>query len=239
MISYNNLEMFKDIFNSVISSRSAYGLIWEGEHNNKKVVTKMIMLDTGFHYDKDNKVYKDPLNNIISENIASVYFSKNGNKPYYNTQFVHRRSMSIQNFKSEYKKQIELSAHRLAPEVYNIIYCNNYPIHYAFIVMKKMDCSLKDVILSRNNISNEEWTIVNNAIDKLHKKYKYSHGDMKPSNIGINLKNNKIYSVKFIDCNKVLNIDASQLLDVEKYIRRDKRIYVSHGGKIISKSSTE
>ncbi len=219
----------KIIFGEVISRRTAYGLIWEGKYDNKPCVIKMIMLTTGIHYDKNYNVYRDGMNQKLIYEYADYYFSENDEKPFYHTDFRHRRSMTPNNFFYEVDQIIALSKIDLAPSVYGYGICNeSYEIHYGFLVMEKVDCSLKDIYMNRL-LDETEIMIVNGTIDHLHNKYGIIHGDMKPSNIGAYLDHNgRIIKCCFFDCQKIKHRSDYDENKFQQLVKKDWNIYNKH-----------
>jgi serine/threonine protein kinase len=191
------------VFTDVLSRRTAYGLIWLGQYQKRPCVIKMIMLTTGFHYDKTSKEYRTPHGRKINETIAEQYFNHNDKRPFYHMDFRHRRSMTPPAFFKELEELINLGKLGIAPEVYSYGINQSFDIHYAFIVMEKIDCSLKDIYLTRD-LHHDERTIIKNLIDTLHDHHEIIHGDLKPSNIGVFLDRDKrVINGCFFDCQKI------------------------------------
>ena len=106
-------------------------------------------------------------------------------------------------FFKELDELINLGKLGIAPEVYSYGIHQSSDIHYGFIVMEKVDCSLKDIYLVRE-LHHSESKIIDDLIHELHEKYEIIHGDLKPSNIGVFLdKNGKVISGCFFDCQKI------------------------------------
>lgn len=111
--------------------------------------------------------------------------------------------MSLEAFFKEVDDQIRLRQLGLAPKVYGYGLNREHEIHYGFIVMEKIDCSLKDVCLKRKQtplLSCHEKRVITQLIDDLH-QHEMIHGDLKPSNIGVTFgSNDQIKSACFFDC---------------------------------------
>lgn len=189
-------------FNEVISRRTAYGLIWLGHYYHHLCVVKMIMLTTGVHYDKNNKEYRTAQNRPMTELVAGKYFNHNDNQPYFHMDFRHRRSMTPDAFFKEIDDLINLSKMGIAPKVFGYGINRTYPIHYGFIVMEKVDCSLKDIYLKRD-LNMVEGQIIKDLIDHMHDVHGIIHGDLKPSNVGVYLdEHGHVKNACLFDCQK-------------------------------------
>lgn len=190
------------VFGEIISKRTCYGLIWAGQYNKHPCAIKMIMLTSGIHYDKNIGEYMTSSGDMLPEDQINRYFDHNDPIPFMNIDFRHRRSMTPEAFLSEIDDLIGLSKLGIAPIVYGYGINLSHDIHYGFIIMEKVDCSLKDIYLSRN-LSKKENKLVIQAIEQLHDEHGIIHGDLKPSNIGVYLDTNrKIQRVCFFDCQK-------------------------------------
>lgn len=188
-------------FIDVLSRKSAYGIIWNGLLNNtKRCAIKVVAIKTGYHFDKDSQSHKDGNNQVIHD--LSV-FDQIGPIPYIHHDYKHRRAMSKLDFINEAKKMITMSKLNLAPKVYGYGICKKYDIHYGIIVMELLDGCVKDILLKRDLRSSEMKTI-KKTVSKMHEKYMISHGDMKPSNLGIYTNSSgKIKECLILDCHKV------------------------------------
>lgn len=227
------------IFTEVISRRTAYGLIWIGKYRQHNCVVKMIMLTTGIHYDKDLKEYQTPQKTRICEAFADKYFNHNDAKPFYHTDFRHRRSMTPEAYFKEVDDLINLSRLGIAPKVYGFGINHSYPIHYGFIVMDKVDCSLKDIYLTRDLTDNES-TIIKEIIDRLHNKHGFIHGDLKPSNIGVYLdKQGKVINACFFDCQKIKHREQCTPEEFKKLATRESGNFKKHIIKNISEGPSK
>ena len=215
-------------FGDVLSRRTAYGLIWLGKYRNHNCVVKMIMLSTGVHYDKNIKQYQNPVGQVIKEEYANKYFGKNDEKPFYHVDFRHRRSMTPVEFFKELDDLIYLSKLGIAPKVYGYGVNRSHDIHYGFIVMEKVDCSLKDIYLRRELTSTED-KLVHELIDQLHYKQGIVHGDLKPSNLGVYLdQSGHITNACFFDCQKNKHRDKFKPEEYKKLVDRENNTFDKH-----------
>lgn len=231
-------------FNDIISTRTCYGLIWSGSYHDKPCVIKMIMLDSGIHYDKTKRKYLNSLNTSkldLNKGLPSV-FNRDENIPFLHTHFKHRRSMSLNDYLHEAEQMNALSKYGLAPRVYAFFTDTSHPIHYAFLVMQRIDASVKDILVKRPLNLHEE-QIIEETVNKLHQKLGIVHGDMKPSNIGIFLdQKGQIKSACFFDCQKIRHLKDIDYHERDKLTQRDWNNYRKHTVKnreIDSKDQTQ
>jgi serine/threonine-protein kinase RIO1 len=186
------------------------------------------MLSTGVHYDKNAQQYQLANQTPITEAAAEQYFGHNETKPFYHIDFRHRRSMTFDDFFKEVDDLIILAQLGIAPTVYGYGINRDHSIHYGFIIMKKVDCSLKDIYLNRS-LSPHENEIVTHLIDDLHNQYGMIHGDLKPSNIGVYLDSKgHIGGVCFFDCQKIKHIDDYQPHEFAKMADREMENFQKH-----------
>jgi len=215
-------------FNEVISRRSAYGLIWSGTFDRKPCVIKMVMLTSGLHYNKDKDGYRNGQTEKIRSSPPNI-FTRNGRPPFYHQEFRHRRAMKTTDFIDEAKKLIHMSKLGLAPKVYGHGICDKlFPVHYGFIVMERMDASVKDILLKRD-LGKDELRTIFRTVDSMHKEHAITHGDMKPSNIGVNLdKYGRIARCLVFDCHKVRYRDDMTQSEFERRVRKDVGVFHRH-----------
>ena len=167
-------------FEEILSRDTVHGLIWSGLYNDHPCVVKMIKLTSGELQTK----------------------KKNEKVPYHHQELVSKKPMTPQDFKKEVEALTSLSKHNLVPQVYGFSIENKkFDVHYGFIVIERVDCSVKDILVERR-LDPEEIKIVEGVINQMHKVA--THGDLKPSNIGVNLgEDGKIKKCLILDCQKV------------------------------------
>jgi len=188
----------------------------------------MIMLTTGIHYDQHNGEYRTSHNRTLSENGASKYFDHNDLRPFHHIDFRHRHSMTPDAFSRELNELIKLGHLGIAPSVYGHCIEKSFDIHYAFIIMERVDCSLKDIYLVRE-LHHDEDKIIKKLINKLHKKHGIIHGDLKPSNIGVYLnKDNRIIRGCFFDCQKIKHQSEMSENEFKRKAERDITNFQKH-----------
>jgi tRNA A-37 threonylcarbamoyl transferase component Bud32 len=200
---YNKIYRYTESMNDelqvdyIISENTHYGVIWVGRYKKTPCVVKIVLIDTGIHYDRQYNSYLD--NDIdISSRKAMTYFFDD-KKPYLQSKYIRRKSMSMRKFNHEVNMIRKMSIKRLAPKLLGS-WVNNtsYKIHYGIIIMEQMTCTLKDIILRRDLEKNERNRVLI-KINTLH-NYGVTHGDLKPSNVGIICdRYDNIKHIRFID----------------------------------------
>jgi len=199
-------------FDKIISDDTVYAIVWEGRYNNLPCVIKMVKLDTGVC------------------NSSSDIFTYSNEDPYRHKDFKNKKEMSHDQFMYEVNQLKSLYKYKLTPKVFKNYICKKYDVHYGFIVMEKYDCSLKHVIQKRP-ITHEEEKIIYKMIGKMH-KCGFVHGDMKPSNIGINFDNSdKIMECCLLDSSKAKNKKSYESKKFKSLIKIDWDTYFNHKQK--------
>jgi len=192
----------------IISNDTVYSIVWGGKYENKKCVLKMIVIDSG--------------------KTKKKYFEKNGEKPFLHKEFKDKKSLTPREFKHEVEAYLKFSKLGIGPEIYDYGIHKDYEVHYGIIVMERLDCSIKQLLIKRE-LTRHEHDIVDKLIDKLHHKYDMVHGDMKPSNIGVYLNDKgEIKECYFFDCQKVKykkNYDSDSF---KRLIYHDDVVYRDH-----------
>ena len=164
----------------------------------------MVMLRTGLYYDSSNNKYIDGSKNNELDPIVAKKFFNDDEIPFLHSKFKDHKAMNIESFNHEVKQLSHLSNNDLAPRVHGHCVVNKNGIHYGFIVMEKIDCSVKQIILNRD-LTNDEDNIIKNLIHELHNNHSIvKMVILKPSNIGVYLsKCGHIRKCVFLDCQKV------------------------------------
>jgi serine/threonine protein kinase len=196
--------------NKIISKSSVHGIIWSGRYlqdgKSKRCVVKMVVLESG---ETDKK-----------------YFQNNNRPPFLHTEFLEKKSISNTKFLYEVDAYIFLAQLGLAPEVYISGIITKFPIHYGYIISERLNCSVKDILLKRE-LKGREKRKIRHLIEKLH-KIGVVHGDMKPSNIGVYLKDGCIKKCYFLDFSKVkYSYNYSEEI-FSKYMECDFKNYEKH-----------
>jgi tRNA A-37 threonylcarbamoyl transferase component Bud32 len=223
---YNYCGFIKMLeYQTIISSHTHYGVIWSGQYGNQDCIMKVVLLNTGIHYDKLTKKYLDH-NAKISK--GKKYFKHDDRLPFLHTMYTKRKSMSIEKFNHEVSMLKQISALKLAPKLYDSwIDQKTFSIHYGIIVMQRMATTVKDIILKRD-LTPKELEYIMSKIQKLHGDG-IKHGDLKPSNIGVNVdESGTIKEVRMIDWAKGAGTQDSY--DFE----RDLRTFSAHIKKNIA-----
>lgn len=198
-------NIFDDVgFENILERTGQYGLIWVGTYLGKKCIIKMV------------KIYGKYLN-----------INHNDNSPYLHKKFKNLKFMSVKNFLKEADALQNLSQLKLAPNVYGYWICEKYKVRYGFIVMEKMTCSLKYVLLKRS-LYRDEKKLVARKINELH-GHGIVHGDMKPSNIGVDMdKKRRIAKCVFLDCQKIKHRFDCYSDEFEQRVENDWFVYKNH-----------
>lgn len=195
-------------FDKILSNDTVYGIVWTGSYEGRRCVIKMLVLTSG--------------------KTDSKYFTKNKTIPWIHSEFKDKKPMTKDAFKHEADSCKNLAGLGLAPKFYGYWINDQHDIHYGFIVLERLDCSIKQILLERD-LKPHENKMVNNLIDKLHKKYGIVHGDMKPSNIGVYLdKNKEIKDCYFFDCQKVKYKKDLSRSEFHRRVERDETVYRQH-----------
>lgn len=196
-MSHNKSVQFK----SILSDKTHYGVIWDGMYEDHSCVVKVVVLNTGIHYNKQTGKYYDgdSAEKKVSEKKALKVFSRDDTIPYLHTRYIKKKAMDIRTFNHEIKMLKEVAKLRLAPKLYDYWIDNTTSrIHYGIIVMRKLSMTVKDILLKRN-LNPDELTYLQDKINKLH-NHRVKHGDLKPSNIGVDCdKTGKIHRIRIID----------------------------------------
>lgn len=184
-------------YKSIISDKTHYGVIWKGLYVNERCVIKVVVLNTGIHYDKRKGKYYEG-ENRISERSALKAFEHDDHAPFLHTRYKKKKAMDIDVFNHEVKMIREVGNLRLAPKLLDYWINNTSRIHYGIIVMERLDMTVKDILLHRD-LTSSELDHIKRKISKLH-RHGIKHGDLKPSNIGVKCDNSgTIRKVKIID----------------------------------------
>ncbi|AYV82784.1 MAG: hypothetical protein Hyperionvirus2_152 [Hyperionvirus sp.] len=211
-------------FEEVVSEGTHYGLVWRGVYDGEEVAVKMIQLDSGIHYDQRRGKYFDGGSEIGSR-VPRVY-KRNLGAPFFHKEFVGRKSMDKRGFLDEVKAFKNLYRLGLGPKLFGYQVCEIHEIHYGFIVMRKMDCTVKDILV-RRDLDRGEVDEIERTIERMHKKG-VVHNDLKPSNIGVVLgKSGGIRKCYFLDCQKV-RFGGDQF---RKSVKRDWATFYRHWDK--------
>lgn len=202
-------------FDKIINDNGVHGMLWSGTIDKVPCVIKMIALKS----EKSDKSDK-------SKKQRKAH--KKDEVPFIHELFDNKKPMTSDKFTYEAAQIMKLSRLGLAPTVHAHFICDLSQINYGFIVMDRMDCSIKDIIVKRRIDKNEE-TIIANFIKTAHVEHKISHGDMKPSNFGVKLdENGKISKCYFLDCAKVTSRADMSSKKFKEYCKRDIETFHRH-----------
>lgn len=208
-------------FDGILSKGSYYGVVWNGLYKGKKnCVIKMVRIANGLTDEK--------------------YFQNNDHKPFKHKLFLDKTAMRHDVFINEVNKQKTLYGFGLAPKIYSYwVDKESSYFHYGFIVMKKMNCTVKDILLKRD-LSENENIIINSLINRLHQTHEIVHRDLKPANIGVFLDSNGwILKCLFLDCCNVRFKSDVSPLEFSRLVKQDWNKYELHTHKNIKQRTLE
>lgn len=203
------------VFRRIISEDTIYGLIVEGYYHGEICVAKIVFLERGASFSFNHQAtHNHGFNNLHAQRGVDlpVYGARDGERSS-PASFAREASIRVkmghdkkvmkrEHFENEVKKFIALDQLHLTPNFYGYEIVNGC----GFIVMEKLDCSLKDVLLHRR-LTHHEREIVEETVNKLHEDY--IHGDLKPSNIGVRV-------------NSSGHVIKAYILDLQKTKSRDE-----------------
>lgn len=190
-------------FGKLLNNSGVYGVVWNATLNNIPVAVKIVTLSS-----------QTPIKpcNIATHKVLSPELFKN------------HKSMTQEAFLHEAYHLLNLSELKLAPLVRGFWIYNS---QYGFIVMDKMDSSLKNILIERELTMGEDY-IIESFINEMHGKG-IIHGDLKPSNIGVSLnKHGQIIGCKAFDAQKVKQVNDPSLEKVQNLMDRDWEMYQRH-----------
>ena len=200
-------------FKKILSTTSHYGIIWKGIYKDKDCVVKMVILTSGLHYEKNSK------------DKGEKFFDHDNESPFLHSLFRERKAMIREKFDHEVRMIRKLNRVNLSPNLFHSFIIDTYEAHYGFIIMEELETTVKAILLQRDLTSKEDEKI-ERLIGKLHERGLY-HGDLKPSNIGVNLnKRGQIEYLKLLDCAKVNEIQSrddikGDLETFHKHVRKN------------------
>ena len=221
------LDFNKIKFDKLLSNNTLHCLMWSGSYDGKECAIKMILFKDGLYYLPDKKKYMDGFNNRkVKSSVAKKYFV-DGEIPFLHTQFQECKAMSLQSFKNETENLSYLNKYKMTPKLYGYTIIQKGPFKYGFIIMDKVDCSVKQVLLNRS-LTEEEEKNISKLIYKLHSN-NITHGDLKPSNIGVYLNSKGIINkCMFLDCPRVKQWENCDKQDLQRKIDNEMKYYKKH-----------
>lgn len=191
-------------FGELLDNTGVYGVVWNATLNNNPVAVKIISLTSN-----------------ISSHSSEDEFGSPQLSPEF---FKNHKKMTLEAFLREANHLLNLSNLNLSPLVRGYWIYNN---QYGFIVMNKMNSSLKNILIKRNLNMNESY-IIKSFINRMHNKG-IIHGDLKPSNIGVSLNSKgKIVGCKVFDAQKVRQIEDTSTEEFKRFVNRDREMYHRH-----------
>ena len=195
-------------FETILSNDTVYGIVWSATIGNDRCVVKMLVLTSG--------------------SVDTKHFRKNDNIPWYHKEFRDKKPLTRDQFIHEGEACSKLDKLGIAPKLYGYWIYDKLDIHYGFIVLERLDCSVKQILLQRELRSHEN-KLIESLIHKLHRECGIVHGDMKPSNIGVYLDNKKeIRKCYFFDCQKVKYRSKMSRNEFKIREARDNIVYKDH-----------
>ena len=196
----------------IISDKTHYGVIWKGSYDGDTCIVKVVVLNTGVHYDKRTGKYYDG-ERRISRRTAGKVFAGDFKAPYLHSRYREKKAMDVETFNRETEMMKTAGKLRLAPKLLD--YWGDrttYRIHYGVIVMERLSMTVKDILLERD-LGSDELDTIQLKIRKLHERG-IRHGDLKPSNIAVNCDSKGVIrKVRIIDWAKGEYTDNKKLFD--------------------------
>lgn len=210
--------------------------------NSASHLHSFLRYQTNLEYNSQKKINASITGNETQQihcDDYSLFFEKNDINPFKHAEFKHRRAVSLPDFLREISEMTHLGLLGLAPKVHGYCFSNmSSAIHYGFIIMEKVDGSLKDILYQRE-LTEIEKKLVEDTINHLHLSYESVHGDLQPSNIGIYLNTDgKICKVCFFDCQKIKHKEGLSSHKFQKLILKDWKIYHKYTNCIRNKLAT-
>jgi serine/threonine protein kinase len=203
----------------LLSEKSYFGVVFRArlKDDGSRVAVKQVLLDSGLHYDRANKEYVADGKSWCSAHARKAL----------EPRFHKRRCMPAERFTRECTKMHKLHKLGLAPKVFGFWTERRGPAHFGFLVAELCDGTVKDVI-TRRALSRSEHELILAVVSRFH-DLGYTHGDLKPSNIGVKLdEQDRVSSALLIDCATVRKPKSKRGLraeatdDDKRYRRRLK-----------------
>lgn len=200
-------------FDKIINDNGVHGMLWSGTIDKVPCAIKMVALKP--EKSKKSKKRKTSKNDV----------------PFIHELFDNKKPMNTEKFIYEATQIMKLSRLGLAPNVHTHFVCDLSEIQYGFIVMDRMDCSIKDIIVKRK-VNKSEEAIIAAFIKTAHIDNKVSHGDMKPSNFGVKLSDQgTIIECRFLDCAKATFRNDMSSKKFKELCKKDIETFHSHYDK--------
>lgn len=206
----------------LISQDSVYAIVWSTQFKDRPCVLKIVVLETGVHQ-QNGEYYKGKKK--ITSHAAKKYFDP-ADEPWNPSRFFKKKSLTVKKFEQEVSNLKTLAQIGLSPTIHAFGIMDKYDVHYGYIIMDKLDTSVKNLLLTRTLTTQEE-TLIHQSIDRLHQAG-YIHNDLKPSNIGVYLLEGNISSCLFLDCQKVQGYSNSTSPAFRHLVKHDLDHYQRH-----------
>jgi serine/threonine protein kinase len=185
---------------SILSDDTYHGVIYRGLFRGvHKVVVKKVLLDTGLHFDlREGRHHAGVKGPVMSSREALSAFRQ---VPRDGELFLERRPVPRAKFRREVHSMKRLYREGVGPKVYGSWTERASSVsvpHFAYLVLEECDSTGKQILLKRKFTATEKARVAA-AIRRLHNKIQCLHGDLKPSNMGVMLRDGEIKSILWLD----------------------------------------
>ena len=157
----SNEKFIKNIIlHKLLSNDSKYGVVYTCYYNDKYTAVKIVSLNSGVHYDAITKKHFNGDKTLIKNIDVEKYYDKNS-FIFDQILFIKKKVMKNDAFALEIAKQQKMYELSFSPQIHGYCIYDKLPVHYGFIVMDLVDCTLKDIIMKRDITVEENFILTN------------------------------------------------------------------------------